>query len=375
MSLDPKKRAPSRGGPVEAADEDLASWLCTLWTRETPPDAVAVWQLFQPSRPARGEQILKRNFKPGERLDAEGAAKLANEIVAAAQNDADSSRRERLFQIEVVDKNRADSVVRLLGPVHPKRLYLKSGQQGEEDDDAEGRGGLPAKYAAALLSQMERDRAQLDKATGDLLQMQSQMIVSLHTSVDTLMSKVIDLHDRYQQARDQEVERRARAEWLALKSSLMRDGLRTARNFLTGAVGDDQDPGPASGGAAPPPPPPRTSKERILVDNFLVDCDETGIGVKMFGSWEKGPDGRPRLVAEGIFTEQQFRLLQGVRAGRLPPAELDKLLPSSGDPLAITDEQMAAAAAVMTSGVTSSLMELVRLRQAAAAAAAAKQEG
>lgn len=370
MSLDPKKRPPTRGGPVEAADEDLASWLCTLWTRETPPDAVAVWQMFQPSRPARGEQILKRNFKPGERLDAEGAAKLANEIVAAAQNDADASRRERLFQIEVVDKNRADSVVRLLGPVHPKRLYLKSGQQ-DDDDELEGRGGLPAKYAAALLSQMERDRAQLDKATGDLLQMQGQMLTGLYHSVETLMSKTIDLHDRYQQARDQEVERRARAEWLALKSSLMRDGLRTARNFLTGAVGDD-DPGPAPGA---PSPPPRASKERILVDNFLVDCDETGIGVKMFGSWEKGPDGRPRLVAEGIFTEQQFRLLQGVRAGRLPPGELDKLLPGSGDSLAITDEQMAAAAAVMTSGVTSSLMELVRLRQAAAAAAAAKQEG
>ena len=94
----------------------------------------------------------------------------------------------------------------------------------------------------------------------------------------------------------------------------------------------------------------------------------------MFGSWEKGPDGRPRLVAEGIFTEQQFRLLQGVRAGRLGPGELDKLLPDSGDSLAITDEQMAAAAAVMTAGVTSSLMELVRLRQAAAAAAAARNQ-
>jgi hypothetical protein len=116
------------------------------------------------------------------------------------------------------------------------------------------------------------------------------------------------------------------------------------------------------------------SYERVLIDNFLNDCEEAGLSVALFGEFDE-KDGRLVQTSPGIFTFEQFITFMKVGKGTLPPEALDDFMPGSGKENAITPEQIEKArAAGVTDGIGMALIELVGLRQRAKEAFVAAQK-
>ena len=117
-------------------------------------------------------------------------------------------------------------------------------------------------------------------------------------------------------------------------------------------------------------PSAATSREQEIIGKLFRDAGEAGISIKLFGDWEM-ENGAARIVTPGIVTPDQVGVLFKVLKGQLPTSALDELLPGSGKPLAITSEQQAKAAEIMTANVAANLVELLGLRQRAAASGTA----
>lgn len=364
-----KGRRGQRTGSVVAADPELTTWLHALWARGEPPDRVELHQAVGRHKQLRGEMIYHQDFKPNSKLDVEQANRLANEIVSAAQNDCDCAERRSSYQIAVTDKNRgAQQLVRRLGPLMPKRPQLVARGQLDEEDDEDGvrldGKSLALAYTKEANEQTRWDRQRYDTVIGGVLVMQQTIIQDQRKFLDDMMRRQMEMFQQLEEAKSQEADRAVARKMAEFKVTLLEDGLRTARNLLPGLFQAAQGGGPAQGGGAPERRSYGFSPERALVDNLLTDCEKTGISVKLFGDWGVGEDGKPKLLGEpGIFTPPQLRVLLGVQGGHLPPEALDALMPDSGDPRAITQDQIMRAQPLMTEGTGTALLQLVGLRQ------------
>ena len=361
-----------RTGSVHAADPDLTTWLHALWARNEPPDRLEVHQMFGRNKALRGEMIHHVDFKPNAKLDVEQVNRLANEIVAAAQNDCDSVERKSSYQIAVTDRNRgASQLVRRLGPLAPKRQQLaRLGEAGDPDDDDDGAppsvSSLALQYTKEANEQARWDRQRYDAVMGGILMMQQTIIQDQRKFLDDMMQRQMQMFTQLEDAKNLENDRIVKRKMAEFKVTLLEDGLRTARNLLPGLFGGGGGAAPAAaptGGGAAPPRDYGFSPERAVVDNLLTDCERTGVSVKLFGDWSL-KDGKVALTGEpGIFSPQQLAVLLGVQAGRLPADSLDALMPDSGSAIAITQEQIILAQPLMTEGTGTSLLQLVGLRR------------
>lgn len=112
------------GGSTHAEDPTLSEWMCRLWSGKSAPMRIELWAVLDVARNQLGELIYRVDFRPGERLDAEDANRLANEMLALCQDDCDVTRRESLYRAVVTDENRgASRLVRHIGPFAPRRFY------------------------------------------------------------------------------------------------------------------------------------------------------------------------------------------------------------------------------------------------------------
>lgn len=369
-----KKRTEPRIGSVVAADEGLATWLHRLWARNERPERIEVWQMFGRNRAVRGEMVHHEDFDPKETINNERAARLANEIIEAAQNDCDGVERKQSYQIAVIDKYRkAQPLIRRLGPLQPQRIYRKVGDDEEEDEDSllSGR-SLALNYVKEANEQSRWDKQRYDRVMGELLMLMREEVVGQRAWIDGMMTRQMDFFAQLQDAKDREADRVLTRKMAEFKVTLLQDGLRTARNLLPGLFGPQGEAEePSRALVAQKDGAPARSKnhgfspERALVDNLLLDCENTGISVALFGDWEE-KEGRLVPIEgskPGIFTPAQFAVLVGVQSGQLPADALDALMPNSGDPKAITEEQIKQAQPLMSEGTGTALLELVGLRQ------------
>lgn len=385
---DKEPRERHHTGSVVAEDDELTLWLNRLWARNEPPERIEVWQMFGRNKATRGEMIHHEDFKFGTKLNVEQANKLANEIMEAAQNDCDAVKRSSSYQIAVIDRNRrASPLTRRLGPLQPRRQYLaKPGEDdGEEDEDspADGR-ALALKYVQENFTQVRWDKNRNDRVLGEALGLLVGLITDMRQENSTLRGQLMANFTSMQEAQDRALDRELVREKEKFRMSLLKDGMRTARNLLpglfagTGGGGGDEGGGGGGGpsGAqqqmAAGPRNFGSSPERTLVDNFLSDIeDDDELMIKLFGDYEQvDPStngGEPlKQLKPGIFTLNQFKVLVSVRKGNLSADALDALMPNSGHALAITQEQVAKAGeAGVTEGIGMALIELLALRNKA----------
>jgi len=380
MSKDDKKPPEHHHqGSVAAEDEALSLWLGQQWVRESP-ERIELWQMFGRKR---GEMIHHEDFKLGEKLDVEQANKLANDLLASAQNDCDSATKESKYQLAIIDRNRkSQPLVRGIGPLQPKRAYAITKAGADDDDEDES---LNLRYAKTTLDECRWDKQRHDRVMDGMLLLQNSLIQDLRRDRAELMASNMAIFQQLQDAQDRALDRELIREREKFKRTLWEDGLRTVRNILPGFMNNG-----ASNGTAPNPPPSNgngnghstapvkdygASPERALVDNFLYDCEKTKIDIALFGDWDD-QDGKLVQIKPGIFSAEQFYILVGVRNGRFPAEALDELMPDSGQKNAITEEQVKKAGeAGVTEGIGMAIIQLVDLRKRAKEEAAAAANG
>jgi hypothetical protein len=370
-------------GSVAAEDEALSLWLGQQWVRESP-ERIELWQMFGRKR---GEMIHHEDFKLGEKLDVEQANKLANDLLASAQNDCDSATKESKYQLAIIDRNRkSQPLVRGIGPLQPKRAYAitKAGAD-DDDEDALDAKSIALKYAQIGITQTQWATNRNDRVVEGMLVLQHNIIKNQQEVLNNMFAQQVTMFKELQSAKNEELDRELIREREKFKRTLWEDGLRTVRNILPGFMNNG-----ASNGTAPNPPPSNgngnghstapvkdygASPERALVDNFLYDCEKTKIDISLFGDWDD-QDGKLVQIKPGIFSAEQFYILVGVRNGRFPAEALDELMPDSGQKNAITEEQVKKAGeAGVTEGIGMAIIQLVALRKRAKEEAAAAANG
>lgn len=383
-----EKERPHHTGSNVSEDERLTLALRKIWASGEVIERVELWQKFGRNLAVRGEMIHHDDFKPNEKLDVEHANKVANEIMEAAQNDADVRRRAATFDVVIIDRHRkSHPLVRPLGPIEPKRVYAS-----DFDDDDERNPDARSLNIAMIREGLEEsrwDKQRNDKITGELFLFLEGTIRRQEALITHQFGQLASFFDKLQEAQDRSLDREVVREKERFKISLWKDGMRTARNLLpalfegteagksTKQLGDGAEDasregarhdGSSGGNGANGNGHKRHGKspERTLVDNFLHDIEQDdALAVALFGDYE-ARDGKLYQVKPGIFSEAQFRILVNVRKGYLPAAALDPLMPQSGADVMITADQIRAAQdAGVTDGMGHAIFELVGLRNRA----------
>jgi hypothetical protein len=372
-------------GSVAPEDEELTRFLNKMWARNEPPERVEVWQVFGKEKRDRGEMIFHEDFGPGRKLDVEQANHLANEIIAAAQNDCESTpkRREAYYQIAVIDRNRRSvPLTRRLGPLRPTR-NLSLARSSDPLDDADG------DEEELSLRSLEHNRLKTgfeearwganrnDRVLGELLMLMGSLITEQREENRGLRVENREAYRIMQDELDRSTQRKIALEKEKFKFDLLQEGVRGARNLLPGLFAEAKSPSPSDGddhgsngsnGNGHSNGAPKnygTSPERALVDNFLHDCEKAGIIDKLFGECEE-LGGKLVITKPGVFGIKQIYIMNGVRGGHLPVTALDPLMPGSGHAEAITEDQIKQAMENgVTDGIGTALMELLALRKRA----------
>ena len=378
MSKEKDRDRENHQGSIAAEDIELTEWLDRLWSRSEFPERIELWQTFGKYKATRGEMIHHEDFK-NEKLNVEQANKIANELLAAAQNDTDGRGKESSYQLLVIDRNRkANPLVRLIGPIAPKRkLSIATAgvsgygeSEGGDDEDTDQK-SLNYQYSKDNMAQVRWDKTRYDTCLGHILSLYDHQVKTLQEHNMRLMEQSVSMFDKLQESKDRELDRELIREREKFKADLMKEGMLTARNLLPGlfarAGGGEQQQQMATTSPTENGEPKTFGMfpERQLVGNFLRDCENAGISIALFGNYEEA-DGKAVQTTPGIFSPRQFSVLYGVYEGRLPATALDNLMPGSGHKDEVTQELIVQAQkAGVTDGIGMALFEIVGLRQRA----------
>jgi propanediol utilization protein len=376
---DEKQSEHPHTGSVVPEDEALTKEISRLWSRNEGPERIEVWQVFGKEKRDRGEMIFHEDYPLGKKLDVEQANHLANEIIAAAQNDCDATpkRREAYYQIAIVDRNRrAVPLIRRLGPLRPKRqlALVRDGEIAEADMDDEELSvrTLEHNRLKTGFEEIHWGTNRNDRVLGELLMLMGSIIQEQRDETRSLRGEVREERKARDEAEDRRMQREMMLEEKRFSIGLKKEALRMGRNLLPGLFSEAREEPQIQGnngngnGHAQPQPSYGRSGERALVDNFMTDCeDEAGLMEKLFGEAEE-QDGKLVVMKPGIFTPKQALIFIGVRGGFLPVEALDPLMPESGDPVSITMQQVSQAQdAGITEGMGMALIELKAMRERA----------
>lgn len=382
-------------GVTQAADTDLVEWIVALWRNGEKVDVLDCAQVFGKRNITFGNVVHREVFSNLVQLDAETAVSLANAFVGAAQRDC--TRMIRKPQTYYVRAYRsaagAEPISNYPLYVQPKITALTLRDPGasslvHSDDDDEDGGGLPRAdrvslaYITKMIEAGQFDKQLFSSTFGELLMLSREREKQHYTWIGELMQMnkslfvevMTAMRDReaaLSSAEDRAIDRDMRK----MKMDLLKDGVRTGRNLLTGLFGErmaaaKQTNGHSEGAAEGAAngngngASKIKTEEQILLDNFFHDCEATGISIALFGDWKQpDPKSDPVQVTPGIFTKEQLFTLMKVRSGIAPGEMLDDLDPDSGKPLAVTMEQITRAQDVMSEGTAMGLLQLFNLRK------------
>jgi hypothetical protein len=398
MSKKEDKNHPPRQGSVSAEDNGLMEWLHRFWARKEPPEKLEVWLLTGPAKDIRASQVYHVDFKPHEDRNQEQCAHLANEIIATAQHDSNTTQRKSTYEVAVVDRHRsAHPIVRRLGPLLPEKTVALAknapGHGSDDDDDETTLSGKPMAllYIDRLIATLERERQGVHAVIGDILLDRKSEIGELRMWNHRLQQQSMEMFMAMQEALDRKEDRADRRQERMVaraRDELIADGMREAgrlvKLLLPGVVdafSEKSQPQServamqsASSGTTPELPDYGDSRERYLVENFLRIISEVKnehgepakLDEALLGDWVEEENGdlkpNPDPAKAGIFAPDQVRLLIGVSKGWLAPDRVDELMPDWGHPNAITGEQLARAQAIVPQSAAVAVFELLGLR-------------
>jgi hypothetical protein len=393
---------------VKAEDPDLAEWIMQQWNGEYL-DLLDIAAVYNRGK-VFGNVVDREPFAASAPIDMERAVELCNRFVGAAVRDCTRViRKPQNYYVRAHHTKRGGE------PIDNFPLYIQprttamtlrdpgggvGALTGDDDEEGLAADKLSLTYVSRLIEAGQFDKTHYAAVFGDLLMSSREEKRELRGYINDLMlmhkstyAELMTSMRAREEALSAAEDRYASRELTKLKVELLKDGVRTGRNLLTSLFGKSLSGGEGDGsgggnGDSGNNGNGQKSEERLLLDNFINDCKSAGITEKLFGVWKKNDKNEAELVAPGVFLPDQWVLLMHVWQGRLPAAALDDLDPESGRPLAVTMKQIAAASAIMSEGVSSSLMLLFNCRKrkraeaaeaketaAAAAAAAAKPNG
>lgn len=370
-----------RTGSVSADDAELAKWLHVLWARDTPPEKLELFQVFNPNASVRGKMIHQTVFKANSKYTVEDCVKLANELLASAQNDCNCvGRGKSQYELAVYDfHQRSNPLCRRIGPLFPKQQSLvmngalgASGDDDDEDAIAPGMKPTAERYIERLTRHLELKEQAINRVIGDILIHQQQTVEDLRAHNRQLQEASFNMFLQLQDAMDRKDDRATARAMTDLKVEFIRDGRRLGRNLLLGLFGPD-----ATTDKALPAPAQRqpasgatkvlrdvkskvdSSLERTLIDGFLTDCEQANLLETLCGSWD---DNGPVAGKQGILTPEQVTILLRVRSGALPVEMVDEIMPGYNGKHELTMEQVVKANDILPDSISQALIELKTLR-------------
>lgn len=381
--------AARRSGSIRAEDPELAEWISRQWRNKEFLRELDIVQSFGKKNIVFGLVLDTEKFDPSSPMNQEVAVDICNRFFAAAIRDCTRVQRQPAnYYVRAWNESRgAEPVDAFPLYVLPRTTALTrrdpAGGSNEDDGDMTAE-KLALAYSAKLIEANQFDRTHISSTFGDIVLQAREREREMRAWISDLMKQNKDMFVEVMaalRAREEALataeERIAHREMLKLKIELIKDGIYTGRNLLTGLFGKAMAGANTNGGnsGANGSGGPQRSEEQVLLHTFFQDCKNSGIENKLFGEWKKDDQTNMMVcISPGIFTPDQFKLIIGVYRGELAPDALDELDPASGKPLAVTFDQIQDAQTTMPakmSGLMLQLFDLRKRRRAEAAAAAA----
>lgn len=408
---------------TQVLDVALSKWLERQFRGGESPQSIDAYPMYRGRD--REQRLYHYDIKTDEKVDAERAVELANEIYSDCQLHCDNLPRPALnkdgsktYEVAIIDDRRGG----LAKPVgtHLLRLEQRIHRPAPEDDNeddihADDGDALTARKMILEVHRentgaAERAQAGVLNVVGETMGLLKESLKDafiqnreLHNDIRGMMGEFREMIKAEGQRRVEEkavaidaenaaVEREFRRAqmmkenmWTNVMQAGMLEGVKVLGMLFPGfghlfsaliqgkpVPSPPQLPGTngANGTAAPngqPQLPPPTMNEKAYVDRFIETAekekfDETSTRAeKLFGK----DDAQGKQIEAGVFTRQQVAILTGVHVGSLGIEALDALLPNSGKPEEIKGVQMAAAMAFLTQSMIEDISKVLEMRNAA----------
>lgn len=375
-------------GTKDPADRAFAEWINRQWARGEHLDKIDVVEFFpKGAMKGYGNSVAYELFPVAHDVDMEEAVDFANILHGRAQLNCDRlhrDRKEMLYYARAFDKGRnsaAECIDTFPLVLKPRTIYFDGhGPEMEEEEKTERQYALD--YMREVIKAKQTEDTREDHNIGQIVSLLVARDEAMHRRQMELYGVIHKFGMDWVALMKENADAAPQRALLQVKTEMIRDGFRVGKNLLTSAMGalfakdmstiadDTKDiPTPVTGtngaGGGPPIVEKTMTRERMLLNEFLRDCEGAGLTIPLFGEWEKGPDGHARCAKPGIFTPDQWVCLVNVLKGHAKAAALDDLLMDSGKPIAVTMEQFSKAQAVegMTEGIGSSLVQLMTIRK------------
>lgn len=363
MARDTDKKKQSseaaRTGTTDPADRRLAEWIARQWRHDEQPSRIEAHRMSKVKRMyvREGVAAYSRTFKSSEKMDIDIAGKLANDIMGDCQAHCDAHPSKAPGPITYVvclgdpgrSGNARNELVERPILLYPQRLVFQpteasaargGGGEDDEDEDDGGTANSALRKTLAVMAEREQWRVETDNSVvGDVVKMATDQWKAIHTAYMELTREHVALLHKTRELDIIDKDREPIRVWEMAKANLAKEGVsalsegvKVIKYLVMGAKSGDETktigPGP--------------TRLQALISEFLSDCEREKIDETLFGKVENG-----HIIEDGIFTQDQVRLLVHVSEKKRPDTDLEKLLPDSGDALSITPEQYLKASPVL----------------------------
>lgn len=350
----------NRTGTTDPADRRLAEWIARQWRHDEFPTRIEAYRMSKVKRMfvRDGVAAYSRTFKPSEKMDIDIAGKIANDIMGDCQAHCDAHPSKSpppiTYVVYIADPGRSanarnEAVERPI-LLYPQRIIFqpteataaRGGGSGDDEDDEDGDGGsanAALRKTLAVMSEREQWRVETENTVvGDVVKMATEQWREIHKAYMDLTKQHVELLHKTRELDIIDKDREPARVWEMAKATLAKEGVSALKEgigvfkyLVMGARPDDTK----TLGTG-------MTRLQAIVRAFLEDCEKEKVDEALFGKVEDG-----KLVEDGIFNQDQIRLLVEVSEGKRPDTELERLLPDSGDALTITPEQFMKATPIL----------------------------
>lgn len=341
-----RERGEDRGRPLPVTPDpsipELAEWMERLFDEEHPQkiEVIAVFGRHHQTHDAKAMDT--QPFKPNQaKPTKEYCVTLSNRFLAAAHRDCDTRRREQVYEILASNPAKgADPYTCYTICLEPRTRYLKLDAKGDPDeDDPDGGdkfGGDKLLRRVSTVFEDDRERANMALGAfggvqGVMRDMLKDTYTMLKESMDQnrqLVQQNIAMMKEVETAKSSEADRELSRDKQRFWLEQIKDGTSLVKGLLPHVVNR------AAGAEILPN---ARKPESVSLEMFISGCSEAQIEAA-FGKYADVPDaeGRPTLLAPGIFSVRQTYIIDGVAKGALDVDKLDLLIDGQD---AITTEQ------------------------------------
>lgn len=240
-------REPALQVTPTASNEAFTSWLVERFSEDERASRVQVIQVGVGNR--HGEVVYTHDLKPDTSDGKKGAAaaqaklsreklvELSNKMLSAAQLDCDALRKPSLYAAIASDPRMgSEPYSRFLLRLAPKNAYVSvAGIAGDDED-----GTLPTKLLLTLLESERRDKRWLSELMANTisgaLERDSARIEKMESILDGRLEKETKFIEATEEALSRAAERKQKAEWAAIKTAAIRDGVEMIKGLLPATV-------------------------------------------------------------------------------------------------------------------------------------------